>query len=315
MTISRRAFTSLALIGLAASAAPALAHTKEVRIGHQKIGAFALLKPTGILEERLKPLGYTVSWKEFPAGPQLLEAVNVGAVDFAHTGEAPPVFAQAAGAPIVYIGYEPAAPAAEAILVAKDSPLKNVADLRGKKVALNKGSNVHYLLVKALEKAGLAYSDVEVAYLPPADGRAAFEKGAVDAWVIWEPFRAAAEIATGARTLTDGTGLVSNHEFLFTTKSFAANNPKEVVDVVLKASKEIYAKANADIKGTSETYSRAVGIPAAAFELSLKRKSLDILPIGNDILAQQQKIADTFFELGLIPKAITVTDAAYKPAS
>ncbi|BCJ89672.1 sulfonate ABC transporter substrate-binding protein [Terrihabitans soli] len=316
MIVSRRIFANLVLATLAATiATPAPAQDKVVRIGHQKIGAFALLKPTGLLEERLKKLGYSVTWTEFPAGPQLLEAVNVGAVDFAHTGEAPPVFAQAAGAPIVYIAHEPAAPAAEAILVQKDSPIKSVADLKGKKVALNKGSNVHYLLVKALEKAGLAYSDVEVAYLPPADGRAAFEKGAVDAWVIWEPFRAAAEIATGARTLADGTGLVSNHEFLFTTKSFAANNPKEVVDTVLAASKEIYAKARADVKGTAETYSRAVGIPAAAFEASLKRKSLDIVPISDEILAQQQKIADTFLELGLIPKAITVSDAAYKPAS
>src|SRR5262249_13934412 len=157
----------------------------------------ALLKPTGILEERLKPLGYTVSWKEFPAGPQLIEAVNVGAVDFAHTGEAPPVFAQSEGAPILYIAHEPEAPKADAIIMLKDSPIKTVADLKGKKVALNKGSNVHYLLVKALEKAGLSYSDVEVTFLPPADGRAAFEKGAVDAWVIWEPFRAAAEISAG----------------------------------------------------------------------------------------------------------------------
>jgi sulfonate transport system substrate-binding protein len=316
MHISRRVFTAAAIAGLAVSlTTPALAQTREVRIGYQKIGAFALLKPTGLLEERLKPLGYTVSWKEFPAGPQLLEAVNVGAVDFAHTGESPPVFGQAAGAPILYIGYEPAAPEGEAILVPKDSPIKSIADLKGKKIALNKGSNVHYLLVKALEKAGLSYSDVEVAYLPPADGRAAFEKGAVDAWVIWEPFRAAAEIATGARTLADGTGLVANHEFLFTTKNFAANNPKEVVDIVLAASKEIYAKAGADIEGTAATFSRAVGIPAAAFELSLHRKNLDILPITEDILAQQQKIADTFFKLGLIPKAIVITDAAYKPAS
>lgn len=316
MILSRRVFAALALAGFAVLLAPPVsAQTKEVRIGHQKIGAFALLKPTGILEERLKALGYTVSWKEFPAGPQLLEAVNVGAVDFAHTGESPPVFAQAAGAPLLYIGYEPAAPKAEAILVRKDSPIKTLADLKGRKIALNKGSNVHYLLVKALERAGLSYGDVDVAYLPPADGRAAFEKGAVDAWVIWEPFRAAAEIATGALTLADGTGLVANHEFLFTTKSFAQNNPTDVINIVLAASKEVYAKAHADIKGTAETYSHAVGIPAAAFELSLQRKSLDILPITDDILTQQQKIADTFFELGLIPKAINVTDASYKPAS
>ena len=315
--LSRRRFGQLALAAslAATSARPAFADGKVVRIGYQKIGAFALLKPTGLLEQQLKPLGYSVTWREFPAGPQLLEGVNVGAIDFAHTGESPPIFGQAAGAPILYIGHEPAAPEAEAILVQKDSPLASVADLKGKKVALNKGSNVHYLLVKALEKAGLAYSDVNVVFLAPADGRAAFEKRAVDAWVIWEPFRAAAEIATGARTLADGTGLVANHEFLFTTKPFAEKHPKEVVDIVLKASKDIYVKAGADIKATAENFSQAVGIPVAAFERSLQRKKLDVLPIDDAILAEQQKIADTFLELKLIPKPIRVSDAAYKPTS
>lgn len=314
--LSRRQFAGLALVaGVAALAAgQARADAKVVRIGYKKIGAFALLKPTGLLEQRLKPLGLTVSWKEFPAGPQLLEAVNAGAIDFAHTGEAPPIFAQAAGAPILYIGHEPAAPKAEAILVPKDSPLRTVADLKGKKIGLNKGSNVHYLLVKALENAGLAYTDVTINFLSPADGRAAFEKKAIDAWVIWEPFRAAAEIASGARTLADGTGLVSNHEFLFTTKDFAAKNPRQVIDTVLASSKEIYAKASADTKGTAETFSRAVGIPVEAFALSLQRKSLDIIPISDSILVEQQKIADVFFKLGLIPQAIKVSDAAYKPA-
>ena len=101
----------------------------------------------------------------------------------------------------------------------KDSPIKTVADLKARKIALNKGSNVHYLLVRALERAGLKYTDVEVVYLPRADGRAAFEKGAIDAWVIWEPYRTAAEMSLRARTLADGTGLVSNHEFFFATKS------------------------------------------------------------------------------------------------
>lgn len=314
---SRRQLGRLGLTaGLAAAISPpAFAETKVVRIGYQKIGAFALLKPTGVLDERLKSLGYSVSWKEFPAGPQLLEAVNVGAIDFAHTGEAPPIFGQAAGAPILYIGYEPAAPEAEAILVPRDSPLKSVSDLKGKKIALNRGSNVHYLLVKALEQAGLAYSDVTIVFLPPADGRAAFEKRAIDAWVIWEPFRAAAEISSGARTLTDGTGLVSNHEFFFTTKPFAEKNPKEVVDIILAASKEAYAKASADITGTAQTFSQAVGIPVNAFELSLKRKKLDVLPISEKILDEQQKIADTFLALKLIPKAIQISEASYKPSS
>ncbi len=173
------------LTGIVAAAIMIAAHTpteaqdKVVRIGFQKYGKLVLLKSKGTLEGKLKPLGYKVVWTEFPAGPQLLEALNVGAIDFGNTGEAPPIFAQAAGAPLVYVAHEPPAPEGEAILVPKDSPIKSVADLKGKKVALNKGSNVHYLLVKALEKAGVKYSDIEPVFLAPADARAAFERGSV----------------------------------------------------------------------------------------------------------------------------------------
>src|SRR5437016_1424872 len=196
---------------LAASGAlgAAVAQEKVVRIGHQTLGAYTLLKQRGILEERLTALGYALSWKQYPGGPQLLEAIKTGEVDFAHAGEAPPIFAQAAGAPLLYIGHEPASPKTEAILVPRESPIKTLADLKGKKIGLNRGSNVHYLLVRALEKAGLKYTDVEPIFLPPVAGRAAFEKGTVDAWVIWEPNRTDAEISLGARTLADGTGLVS----------------------------------------------------------------------------------------------------------
>lgn len=313
--ITRRTIGFAALASLVlASTAPgtAVAQEKVVRMGHQRVGAFALLKPRGILEERLKPLGYTVSWQAFPGGPQLLEAVKAGAVDFAHSGEAPPIFAQAAGTPLLYIGYEPAAPQAEAILVPQDSPIKMVADLQGKKIALNKGSNVHYLLVRALEKAGLKYTDVEVVYLPPADGRAAFEKGAVDAWVIWEPYRAAAEMSLGARTLADGTGLVSNHEFYFATKSFAEAHP-QVIDVVLGAARDVYAEVVKDIPGTAKTFSAAAGFPASVTEVALSRRGFGVQPMSNQVIAEQQKIADTFKDLGLIPAAINVSEAVHKP--
>ena len=132
-------------------------------------------------------------WTEFPSGPPLLEALNVGAIDFGNTGEAPPIFAQAAGADLIYVGNEPSASAAEAIVVPKNSSIKNLTALKGKKIALNKGSNVHYLLVKLLEKGGVKYSEIDPIYLTPADARAAFERGSVDAWVIWEPFLAAAQ--------------------------------------------------------------------------------------------------------------------------
>jgi sulfonate transport system substrate-binding protein len=309
--IARRALGFGALAGLMlASAASSIAVAQEnvVRMGNQKVGAFALLKTRGILEERLKPLGYTVTWKEFPSGPQLLEGIKAGAIDFAHSGDAPPIFAQAAGTPLLYIGHEPAAPKGEAIIVPKDSPIKTVADLKGKKIALNKGSNVHYLLVRALDKAGLKYTDVELVYLPPAGGRAAFEKGDVDAWVIWEPYRTTAEMSSGARTLADGTGLVSNYEFFFTTKAFAEAHP-QMIDVVLGAARDVYAEAAKDMRGTAKTFSAAAGFPEPVMEVALSRRTFGILPISGPVIAEQQKIADTFKDLGLIPAAINVSDA------
>ena len=310
------AATTLAVFALlfVLTAFPVRAADNVVRIGFQKYGTLVLLKSKGLLEEKLKPLGYTVEWTEFPAGPQLLEALNVGAIDYGTTGEAPPIFAQAAGAPLVYVGYEPPAPSGEAILVPADSPLKTVADLKGKNVALNKGSNVHYLLVKALEKAGISYSDIKTSFLPPADARAAFEKGAVDAWVIWDPFLAAAEAATGARTLTDGQGIVENHQFYLSSRSFAEAHP-DIVNVIYDSLGEVDAWVRSNPGDVAAQFSPALGIPAPILEVAVGRQAYGIKPIDDDVVAKQQKIADTFFELGLIPKGIKIADAVQRPQS
>lgn len=285
---------------------------RVVRIGFQKYGKLVLLKGRGSLEEKLKPLGYTVSWTEFPSGPPLLEALNVGAIDFGVAGEAPPIFAQAAGAPLVYLANDPPAPQGEAILVPKDSPLKSVADLRGKKVVLNKGSNVHYLLVRALEQAGLKYGDIQPVFLAPADALAAFTRGAVDAWVIWDPYEAAAEASTGARILTDGTGLVANYQLYFSSKKFLADNAP-ATDIVLAALNETDEWARANIHTVAEQLSPSIGLPAAVLEASLKRESYGTVPINSEVIASQQRVADTFFALGLIPKAVNVSDLQRKP--
>ena len=316
MNASIRNLAKFALAASIALGATLSAHAddKTIRIGFQKYGTLILLKTKGLLEEKLKPQGYSVEWTEFPAGPQLLEALNVGAIDFGTTGEAPPIFAQAAGAPLVYVGVEPPAPEAEAILVPKDSPLKTVADLKGKKVALNKGSNVHYLLVKALEKAGLAYSDIEVSFLPPADARAAFEKQAVDAWVIWEPFLAAAESATGARQLANGTGVVDNHEFYLASRKLVDTRP-EAVDTILASLGEIDTWINANRDDVAKQFSPALGIPEDVLAVAVERRSYGVKPITPEVVAAQQKIADVFHELGLIPAAIRIADAVKKPQS
>ena len=286
----------------------------ELRIGYQKAASlFVLQKAQGTLEKRLLSLNASVKWIEFPAGPQLLEGLNLGAVDVGYVGEAPPIFAQAAGAKFAYIGYDPAAPEAEAILVPKDSGIRSVAELKGKKVVLNKGSNVHYLLVKLLEKNGLKLTDIQAVYLPPADARAAFESGNVDAWVIWDPFSAAAEKSIGARVLADGRGVVNNYQYYLAERGFVAKNPKKIQalfdDSVVQGR---WLKAN--LRKAAQQIAPLQGLPVDVVELSLKRYEFNVKPVPDSVIADQQKLADTFFELKLIPKAIAVRDAAFRPA-
>nr|WP_229258855.1 sulfonate ABC transporter substrate-binding protein [Duganella flavida] len=291
--------------GQANAQAPA---KQEVRIGYQKYGTLTLLKGRGTLEQRLAQRNVTVKWTEFPAGPQLLEGLNVGSVDFGTVGEAPPIFAQAAGANLVYVGNEPPSPGSEAIVVPKDSKLRSLADLKGKKVVLNKGSNVHYLLVKALEKAGIAYKDIDVVYLPPADARAAFERGAVDAWVIWDPFLAAAEKQLSARVLADGKGLVANHQFYLAARPYAEKNG-DIVRILLEEIAKVDEWGAKNPKEVAQILSAQTGLDVDVVALAASRYSYGVKPITNDVLEQQQKLADAFANLKLIPKPIAVKDA------
>jgi len=270
-----------------------------------------LQKAQGSLEKKLAPLGFGVKWVEFPAGPQLLEGLNVGAVDIGCVGEAPPIFAQAAGARFYYIGHDPAAPKAEALVVPKESPVRSIADLRGKKIALNKGSNVHYLLVKLLEKNGLKFTDVTPVYLPPADARAAFESRNVDAWVIWDPYTAAAEKQIGARIVADATGLASNHQFYLGARSFVEKNP-QVIRAVFEDSVEKGKWLKANVRKAAEQIAPLQGLPLEVAELSLNRYEFGVIPLSDAVIAGQQGIADTFHELKLIPKPVNVREASWK---
>ncbi len=312
ITLSRRSVLAAGVSAAAAWAAPARAAGKVVRIGVQKYGTLIILRERRELERALQPLGWTVSWHEFPGGPQLLEALTAGALDFGTTGEAPPIFAQAAGSPLLYVGYEPPSPAGEAILVPKDSPVRILADLRGRTVALNKGSNVHYLLVQALASAGLKPADISTAYLPPSDARAAFERGAVDAWAIWDPFLSAAQEATGARTLADGTGLAPNRQFFLATRDFAGAQP----DIL----RLVNAQVDATDRWAEQNQAEAARLLAASMNLpqpvvarAIGRMGYGVAPLTPDVVADQQRIADTFFGLKLIPQQLDVAAAVWRP--
>lgn len=304
--LSRRYFVGATASLVALGAGAARAAEKTVRVGCQKYGNLLLLKASGDLEKRLQSIGWSVEWKQFISGPPLLEALAAGAIDFGLAGETPPVFAQAAGAPLVYRGVEPPAPKAEAILVLKDSPIKTLADLKGKKIALNKGSNVHYLFVKALDKAQLSLSDVTVVYLSPPDGRAAFERGSVDAWVIWDPFLAAAEATGRTRTLANGEGLVTNYQFYLGNRHFTQ---QPVIDAIEQAIAEVDRKASKDHDWAAKILAPAVGLPPEVIKVALARQSFSVGPVDQKIASAQQAIADTFFKLKLIPKAIRIADA------
>lgn len=304
-------FAAAAGVMAAGMPAAALAQAKgevQVRIGYQKYGTLTLLKGRGTLEKRLAEQGVGVKWTEFPAGPVLLEGLNVGSIDFGTVGEAPPIFAQAAGANLVYVGNEPASPASEAIVVPKGSSLRTLADLKGKKIALNKGSNVHYLLLKALEKAGVAYADIQPVFLPPADARAAFERGSVDAWAIWDPFLAAAEKQLGARVLADGKGLVANYQFYLASRTYAEKHP-DILRIVLDevARVDDWGRNNPDEVAT--ILSAQTGLSKDVVALAASRYAYGVKPVSVDVIASQQRVADAFSSLKLIPKPIVVKDA------
>lgn len=306
----RHVLTAAAAGASLAIAGPSWAQSasRVLRVGHQK-GWLSILKSRGTLEKRLAPLGVKVTWVEFNAGPVQLEALNVGSIDFGDVGEAPPIFAQAAGAPLVYAGATVPRPRLEAIIVPKGSPIKTVADLKGKRVAYNKGSNVQYFLVKLLEKHGLKYGDVQSIFLPPPDARAAFEKGAVDAWIIWDPFLASAQKTLDAQLLADATGIVNNRAYYFTSREFATQN----VDVLKIAIEEINAIdtwASKNKLAAAQELSKVLGLDQSITELYINRSAFGTAAVSSDILAEQQQIADTFFELKLIPKKLNLRHAA-----
>lgn len=221
-------FTITSILAIAAvNAAWAVdPNLKQLRIGFQKSSVnFAIAKQQKRLEKEFP--NAKITWNEFPAGPQILEALAVGAIDVGVTGDTPPVYAQAANKPFYYIAYEAAKPFASAILVPNHSNIRQIKDLKGKRIALQKGSSSHYLLVQAVKKAGLNWSDIQPIWLAPADARAAFQKGAVDAWAIWDPYYASAQLEDHARVLTTGNGLSPNYTFIWPHHSLRNKIPKQ----------------------------------------------------------------------------------------
>jgi len=265
---------------LASSASCALADTDKpnaLRIGFQKSSTLInVLKANGELEKGLAGLGVSVTWSEFQSGLPLLEALNVGAIDFSgDVADTVPVFAQAAGAKLTYVASEAPSPLAQALLVPAKSPINSVAELKGKKIAVTKAAGSHYLLIAALAKAGLKFKDIEPAFLAPADGRAAFEKGAVDAWVTWDPFVATVQKQSDVRVLTDGKGIAEYQRYYLASSAYAAARP-DVLKFIFAKLNETGAWVKQNPQAAAKLLAPIWGLDPAIVELANSRRSLEV---------------------------------------
>lgn len=284
-------------------AAPLLANAAgSITIGFQKSsGLLGILKAQGTLEKS----GQTIKWIEFPAGPQMLEALNAGSIDFGSTGAPPPVFGQAAGIDLLYVAAEPAPVSSEAIVVPSNSRLRSVAELKGKRVAFQKGSGSHFLLAAALQKAGLKMADIQPIYLAPADARAALVSGSIDAWVVWDPYLASAQQSYGVRVLSDYTGLPQANGVYLASRRFVTQSPRALAALLAQVA-ATGAWANAHPVEVSAILAPQMGLPPAIVATWQRRTRYGAVPVSAAIAANQQRVADLFFQQGLLPKPVNV---------
>jgi len=314
-TALARSFGSVALATLTLTLFGFHAGTAEaqkpdtVRIGYQKSSTLlTILKSKGTLEKGLAPLGVKVEWSEFTSGLPLLEALNVGAIDVsADVADTVPLFAQAAGANLTYIAQEAPSPTAQAVVVKADSDVKTVADLKGRKIAFTKAAGVHYLLIATLEKAGLSFKDITPAYLSPADGRAAFETGGVDAWVTWDPFLAAVQAQAPVRVLADGKDIAQYQRYYLASTPFAEARG-DVIKFIFDELRKTGEWVKANPAEAAKQLAPAWKLDPAIVEEANSRRSYAVREITNERLSEQQSIADAFYSAGLLPKKIDTSE-------
>ena len=314
--MKRRDFLKLSLGTATAAVLPANARAeagvREIRIGYQKNGVLVIARQQSTLEKHFNPQGVDVKWVEFSSGPPMMEAMNVGSIDYGAVGDSPPVFAQAAGAAIVYAAGQPITNG-QGILVPQNSAIRSIADLKGKRIGFTKGSSAHNIVVQTLEKAGLGYADITPVYLTPPDAGPAFANGSIDAWSIWDPYFAIGEIKQNGRILINAHEITKSNSFFIANRGFAKDHGavlQQIVDVTAATAK--WAEQHRD--EVAKSLSAVTGIPLDIQTVAADRSSFAVGPITDDIIATQQGVADRFFKLGLIPRPVAVRDIVWRSA-
>ncbi|MFD0686357.1 ABC transporter substrate-binding protein [Actinomadura fibrosa] len=276
-----------------------------LRIGDQKGGQQALLGAAGVLTGA----PYKIEWKQFTSGPPLLEAVNAGALDFGAVGNTPPVFAAAAGSKIKMVAAADIGLTGQAVLVPKNSPIRTPAELKGRRIAVAKGSSAHYHLLTVLRKAGLTFKDVQPQYLAPPDALAAFSTGKVDAWAIWDPYTAQGEAQAGGRVLVDGTGYTTGYNIIVASSKALKDKAREAaLRDYLTRQRRALVWANTHVKEWAAVWAKDTGLPVAVAEVAGRRRAARLIKLDGTFVANEQQVADAFRDQGLVPAKVKIAD-------
>lgn len=288
---------------------------EKVSIGFQKSSLNLMVTRDQKLLEQAFP-NAQIEWREFPAGPQMLEALAVGAVDFGAVGNTPPIFAQSAHKDLTYAAYEVYPQNGLALVLPTQSQIQNISELKGKRIALQKGSSAHEFLAKVLQKAGLSWQDIEPIWLPPADARAAFDKGSVDAWAIWDPYLAAVELTGHVKVLIDGNAFPQTYAYYIANPAFTKAHP-QATNKVIKSLNDADQWILNNQSHALALYANSTGLATEVAKRALDRrlKPSPVRLLNQETVQSQQKIADLFYSEKLIPKQINVQDAVLNLAS
>lgn len=272
-------------------------------VGDQKGGSKALLQAAGLLDD----VEYEIEWKEFTSGPPLLEAMSAGSIHVGGVGNTPPLFAAAGGKKFQVVQAATYGGTGDAVVVSPDSPVTDVADLKGKKIAVAQGSSANYHLLAQLKAAGLSYDDVEVENLQPADALAAFSAGHIDAWAIWEPFTSQAEQDADAQVIADGTTEMNGY-------TFQVASDAALDDPATTAALEDYLARIAEAQVWSATHKQEwadawaeeTGLAPEVTLAAVQKRDIRVVPIDEALIASEQEMADAFSAESLIPGDVDV---------
>lgn len=308
----RRDFLMTAGAILVSTRARAFEAPREIRVGYQKTGVLVIARKQAVLEKKFASRNIAIKWVEFTSGPPLMEAMSSGSVDFGAVGDTPPIFAQAAGANVLYVAGS-AITNGQGILVSKDSPIRTIGDLKGRRIGFAKGTSAHNVVIAMLEKAGLTYEDITPVYLSPPDAGPAFANGSIEAWAIWDPYFAIGQKIQNGRILVNAFEVAKTNSFYLGNRDFVQKHPAETREV-LDGLAEAAHWADQHRPEVAKALAAITGVPLDVQTVAADRASFVIGEVTEDIAVTQQDVADRFYRLGLIPRKIAVRDIVWRRA-